>query len=775
MGVVYHAKQANLNREVALKIILAGAYAGREERARFHLEAEAVARLKHPNVVQIHEVGEQDGFPYLALEFVEGGSLAQALAVRPMSSDQAARLVETLARAVHEVHRRGVIHRDLKPANVLLTLEGTPKITDFGLAKRLDVESGETKSGMVLGTPDYMAPEQARGEAASVGPAVDTYALGSILYEMLTGRPPFHAATTQETVQQLLNEEAVRPSRLQPKVPPDLETICLKCLQKDPGRRYASAGALAEDLRRFLAGESILARPTPTWERAAKWARRRPAAAALIAVSLAAGVALAAILLADNARLQRQRAIADFERDAAKMAQQRSEADFRLALDAVKRFYTEVSENRLLSVPTLDPLRIELLQRARDFYERIARERPHDPDVHAELARAGWRLAVMVSNSRSVPEGIGLLAKSIDIQERLAQQYPDRPEYRGDLARSYNNLGIMHRLINQRDLGAEDWKHALALREQLVREHPDDFLSRRDLAQSLQNLGNWYREQGGHLEQAEEAYQRALAIQNSLAREAPDAARLRTDLPFTPFALDPARIRYDLAFTYYNLGVLYRDGGQSAKAADALQHALDHLNRLVREQPGRAGYRHLLAKTHYDLGRLHQSDRQITRAAAAWLRSRELLQVLVREHPDDSNYQYNLALTLRSLSIAADATAQPAEAGATRLSAREIEERLIREHPEMRAYYYEAAGVYTSCSATVVPSGTGSMDRTAFAEACTALALDMLVEAEKAGYFRSSEGVKLLKTDEGLAPLRSRDGFRQLLARVLAASAPGSK
>ena len=363
----------------------------------------------------------------------------------------------------------------------------------------------------------------------------------------------------------------------------------------------------------------------------------------LIGFSVVATVALFALSLAHNARLRRERAIASAERDTARKAQQQSEADFGLALDAVKRFYTEVSENKLLLVPTMDTVRIELLERAREFYERIAQERPDDSNVQAELARTIWRLAVMVGGSRSVPEGIGLMEQSIAIQERLVHQYPDRPEYRSDLARSFNNLGIMHRSNSQRALGAEDWKRSLALREQLVREKPEDFLSRRDLAQSLQNLGNWYREAGGHDEQVEEVYRRALTIQNALAREAPDAARAQTDLPFTPFALDPARIRYDLAYTYFNLGGFYVDGGQSAKAGEVLEQAIDHLDRLVREQPGRAGYRQLLAKTHYELGRLHQSDGQITRTTAAWNRSRELLQVLVREHPADSNYRYNLA------------------------------------------------------------------------------------------------------------------------------------
>jgi len=775
MGVVYRARQLSLGRDVALKIVLAGAHAGWSERSRLRAEAETVARMKHPNIVPIYEIGDEDNLAYLALELIEGGSLAQALAVRPMASHQAAAMAETLARAMGYVHERGVVHRDLKPANVLLTVDGVPKITDFGLAKWLDVPSGQSRSGIIMGTPGYMAPEQGRGQTSLVGPATDVYALGAILYEMLTGRPPFHAASAQETVQQLLTEDPVPPSRLQPRVSRDLETICLKCLQKEPGRRYAGAEALADDLRYFLSGRPILARPTSPWERVAKWTRRRPAVAMLIGFSAVATVALFALSLAHNARLTRERAIASAERDIAKKAQQRSEADFALALDAVKRFYTEVSENKLLLVPTMDAVRIDLLERAREFYERIAQERSDDSNVKAELGRAIWRLAVMVGGSRSVKEGIGLMEQSIAIQERLVHEYPDRPEYRSDLARSFNNLGIMHRSNGQSTLGAEDWNRALALREQLAREHPDDFLSRRDLAQSLQNLGNRYREEGGHDEQVEEVYRRALAIQNSLAREAPKAARPQTDLPFTPFVVDPARIRYDLAYTYYNLGVFYQSGGKSPKGAEVLQQALDLLAPLIREQPGRSGYRQLLSKTYYELGRLHQSDGQITGAATDWNRSRELAQELVREHPADWSYRYNLALILRSLSMTSDASGRPAEAEETRRSAREVEEQLIRERPESSAYYYEVAQNYVSSSTTLLGSAGRSVDRRIYAESCGAYALEMLVDAEKAGYFRSAESVELLKTDDSLNPLRSRDGFRQLLARVLAKAEPTPK
>jgi serine/threonine protein kinase len=259
MGVVYKARQLGLNRLVALKMVLAGASASPQSLDRFRSEAEAVAQLAHPNIVQIYEIGEQGGCPFLALEYISGGSLAQQLDGTPVASGKAAALVLALAQAVHHAHERGIVHRDLKPANVLLLADGTPKIADFGLAKRADSNYARTQTGAILGSPSYMAPEQATGAADKIGPATDVYALGVILYELLTGRPPFKGATLLETIEQVREHDPVPPQTLQPKTPRDLETICLKCLEKQPHRRYASAAELADDLQLFLQGDPISA------------------------------------------------------------------------------------------------------------------------------------------------------------------------------------------------------------------------------------------------------------------------------------------------------------------------------------------------------------------------------------------------------------------------------------------------------------------------------------------------------------------------------------
>ena len=301
MGVVYKAKQRGLNRLVAIKMVLAGEHAGQDALARFKTEAEAVASIQHANIVQIYEVGDKNGVPYFSLEYIDGGSLQQKIDGKPQAPREAAEIAHQLALAMQSVHERGVIHRDLKPANVLMTLHGTPKITDFGLAKRVDVDSSQTRTGSLMGTPSYMAPEQARGDTHAIGPLSDLYSLGAILYEMLTGRPPFQGATLLDTMDQVRSQEPVPPTRLQPKIPRDLETVCLKCLQKQPAQRYPDVAALAVDLRRFLDGDPIKARPVGRVEHAWRWVHRNPKVATLSAaivgliLLLASGATISAV------------------------------------------------------------------------------------------------------------------------------------------------------------------------------------------------------------------------------------------------------------------------------------------------------------------------------------------------------------------------------------------------------------------------------------------------------------------------------------------------
>jgi eukaryotic-like serine/threonine-protein kinase len=468
MGIVYQARQVKLKRLVALKMILAGDEAEPQPLDRLRAEAEAVARLQHPNIVQLYEIGEHDGRPYLALEYVAGGSLEQRLHGAPLPPEPAARLLAAVARAVHHAHRHGIVHRDLKPANILLRNDegrmtnderspkpeartpqgeggvrpsalgirhsfvishssfGIPKVTDFGLAKQLGSDSGRTHSGAILGTPSYMAPEQAEGKAKTIGPAADVFALGTILYETLTGRPPFRGATVLETLEQVCSQEPVPPSRLQPKLPRDLETICLKCLHKEPPKRYGSAEALAEDLERFLAGEPVRARPTPAWERALKWARRRKAAAALLVVStLALLGAVAGGLWAVEERAQkiekelRERKHTDALRDKAQELQSKgqdaaagerwSEAEVHLA-SALQVIHS--------AEPWLDDLRASVERRLAEVQKRLAEVQKQS--AHAEARRQAGSKHRQFFRLRDEALLHGLMLRGVDLPANLA-------------------------------------------------------------------------------------------------------------------------------------------------------------------------------------------------------------------------------------------------------------------------------------------------------------------------------------------------------------------
>ncbi|HYH63963.1 MAG TPA: serine/threonine-protein kinase [Urbifossiella sp.] len=394
MGRVYKAADRKLSRYVAIKVLLTpDAF----EASRFRGEASITARLEHPNITRIFEIETTaDGHPYLVLEYAEGGSLDRELRGQPQEPRRAAEMAETLAKAIQYAHDQGVIHRDLKPANVLRAKDGTLKLTDFGLAKQYELSSGLTPSGALMGTPSYMAPEQASGSVRDVGPAADVYGLGAILYELLTGRPPFRGVTMVETLEQVRWADPAPPSRLAPRLPRDLGTICLKCLAKAPARRYATAADLAADLRRWMDGETIAARPAPAWERGWRQFRRRPwesaavAAGVLLAVLLAAGAVYAMRQEAEKNHdrdLAAERERADHlrreaEREAAARLRERGEKS-RRALDAIKHHLTT---GELRSTRGLNNLHGELA----DYYKQYIDEALTDPSPDraalAELA-----------------------------------------------------------------------------------------------------------------------------------------------------------------------------------------------------------------------------------------------------------------------------------------------------------------------------------------------------------------------------------------------------
>jgi tetratricopeptide (TPR) repeat protein/tRNA A-37 threonylcarbamoyl transferase component Bud32 len=478
MGVVYKARQVKLQRLVALKTILAGAYAGDDQLRRFRTEAESVARLHHPNIVHIYEVGEWRAgegslaMPFLSLELCEGGSLAAKLDGTPLPPHEAAHLVETLARAMQAAHEVNIVHRDLKPLNLLLAGDGTLKITDFGLAKKLDATTAQTASGDILGTPSYMAPEQASGNNREVGPAADIYALGAILYELLTGRPPFQAATRLDTVLLVVSEDPVPVRRLHSQVPRDLETVCLKCLNKDPRRRYATAHDLAEDLRRFQAGEAVLAHPLGTWGRLAKWARRRPAQAALIAVSCVAAISLIGAGVWHTAAMERANAELRLEKSNAEQA----------AAEARKN--AEEARRNAANTQTFAAFLAEILEsseavglRTYGFYSGT--QKANDLTARQILTRGTMRVRTELAN---------------------------QPAYQATML---DILGNVHRSLGQYEQARELLEEGLEIRMRLFGEE------HLDTATSLFHLG-WLKHDLGEYAKAEQLYEKALATRRKL-------------------------------------------------------------------------------------------------------------------------------------------------------------------------------------------------------------------------------------------------------------------
>jgi serine/threonine protein kinase len=554
MGVVYRARHNRLGRVVALKLLRAGALAGPEERERFLREARAVARLQHPHIVQVYDVGEHAGGPYLALELVPGGSLARRLADRPLPPRAAAELVATLAEAVQYAHSQGVVHRDLKPANILLSLvpcplslaqkrvpseglqgttdkgQGTiPKITDFGLARSLADDPGTTASGAVIGTPSYMAPEQAAG-ARAVTPAADIYALGAILYECLTGRPPFRAATVLETLDQVRSADPVAPARLQPAVARDLNTVCLKCLEKEPAKRFGTAQDLADDLRRFLAGEPVLARPVGVWGRTWRWCRRNPRVASLLvalAVALTAGFAG---VFVQWRRAERLYTLAETRRTTAENNLRRYEQ----AADDFAGLIDTLETDQLFHLRT-DSLRRELVVPALRRNQEFLASHGADPARRAEAARAHFRVAVLtrlLSNDAEPATRHTALAagrRALAELESFAAAHPGVVEYRRDRAALVQNLGYLLHATGQSAEGITVLEDACRQRQALLDAQPDHLDYRSELASCWNDLG-LALDGAGQYDEAAAAQERAAGLQRVAFQAAPQVSRYRRQL-----------------------------------------------------------------------------------------------------------------------------------------------------------------------------------------------------------------------------------------------------
>lgn len=770
-GIVYRARQPGLDRIVALKRLHEGSTPA--ALARLRREALVLGRLRHPNIVQVHDVGEQDGHPYLALEYVAGGDLRQRLAQRPLTPRQSAELVMTLAETTAFAHSHGIVHRDLKPSNVLLANPKSPelpapnspdaesiplpRIADFGLAKLLDADVDQTRTGALLGTPGYMAPEQTTGSPAASEPAVDIYALGAILYEMLTGVPPFRGASVTETLEQVRSRDPVPPRVIQPRIPRDLETICLKCLEKEPQSRYATAADLAADLQRHLTGQPILARPARTHERLWKWMRRRPATAALLVVCSLTLIAGAAGLAIHQTRLRRET--------------RRADASYLEAREAIRRMIARLSDPRWSRSPQMAELRRELQQEARPFFETILSQLPpEDASTRLDRFQVARELGALEADLGMLDDAERHLEHAIDLIETLIDKHPDSDEYQTELADCLNKLGVLCARRNQPDDALRHYERALGLLEQSDRHRPDGQSLLASRAQTRLNIGAVYNNLL-RLQEAEREYRLALTLRKELWQADPESAANRQALaevlanlalvvgPHSPaealggFQEAESLLKsvvaageawsqsaaVSLAACYINWANLEHSTGKTEVALGHLQESITLLEGILSREPNWFSARGFLSTAHAARAQVLVSQGNDEQALADW-------DGAVRFALADTDRQlvrWFRLLTLGRLKRHEAATTEVAE--------------LTEPLSGSSADLYNLACV-TSLACAAVPTDD-RLDAARAAELLdryTAQAIALLRRASAAGFFADPENQKLLHTDPDLAALRDR-------------------
>jgi serine/threonine protein kinase/tetratricopeptide (TPR) repeat protein len=684
MGVVYKARHRSLNRLAALKMVLAAEFASPVQELRFRLEAELAARVQHPNIVQVYEIGSYEGRPFLAMEWVEGGSLANRLDGKPWPPGEAASLIETLARAIDVAHGEGVVHRDLKPANVLLTEDGMPKVTDFGLAKKLD-EDGQTPSGSVLGTPAYMAPEQASGKRALVGPAADIYALGVVLYQLLTGRLPFQRYSTMELLRAVTSDEPTRPRRLQPRLPRDLEAITLHCLEKEPVRRYPSALALAEDLQRFREGKQVVARPVSEIERVWRWCRRKPVIAGLLAalvlvVSLGLIGMSWAYFVAESARQaeKEKRQEADEQRDRAERARDRT----RQALDDMT---SSVTGDSLTTQKAISDEQKKFLTEVLTYYQEFAGEKADDEKARARTAAAAFRVAIIEYRLSRKAEAAAANRLACDGYAKLAADLPEVPKYRYELAGSHMNLGVVLTDLGKRTEAEDQYRLALAICAKLAADFPAMPEYRHYLALTHTNLGNLLRGVGNPTE-AEEQFRQALTI----------CAKLAANFPAMP------EYRLRLADSHACLGDLLRRLGKPTEAEEQFREALAIQEKLAAESPP---VRERLAGTHQNLGIVLADLGKLPEAEGQYRKALAIQEKLAADFPAVPAYREELAGHHANLGTVLNVRGKWLEAEEQFRKALAMGEKLADDFPAVPAYQVGLGGL--SCNLGLSLSAKG--------------------------------------------------------------------
>jgi eukaryotic-like serine/threonine-protein kinase len=729
MGIVYHARQTRLNRPVALKMILAGEYARPEQTSRFLTEANAIARLQHPHIVAIHDVGEDLGHLFLALEYVEGGSLFEHLLGNARPAREAARLVETLAHAIHAAHQKGIIHRDLKPANILMTKEGEPKIADFGLAKLLGDDSGLTRSGSILGSPYYMAPEQVGTRANQVGPTADIYSLGAILYELLTGVAPFRGGSALETLQLAKTTEPEPPSRIRAGLPRELDTICLKCLEKNPPHRYESAEALAEDLRRFRADEPILARRSKTWERGLRWARKNPALAGTASFALV-------LLLCTFAGVAREwrRAEADLRHEVSinqqlkqanereRTARRRAQTRFAVAIDTVKAYSKDASQSMLQDGGSNNSTRSYRLATALALFRKLKEQAQDDidSDQDAELARAFADIGSLMWDIGATSDAEVAYREAFSIRQSILERSPRDASLRAEIAALLANLSNINRVLQRTDEALKLQVQALSRWRDLVRENPKNIDYLRALSWAHGNVGAIHSLLG-HPRESLDSHNRARDIRLAILQLSPGNVAIRGDLAWTELdisnyhrvwgrledALGPAgdavtilreiaathprnqdnRVRF--ARSLNNLGVVYRGLSRRSDAIQTLKEALRQWEPLCEESPAVQNFRRERADALDCLGAVELQRYRFDDSREAFEQAVALRDDLFGEHPSDLDLGDQLAASMEQLGRVFLLLNRPEQAVARFESATEIYERILR-YPSPSSTRYRA-------------------------------------------------------------------------------------
>jgi tetratricopeptide (TPR) repeat protein/tRNA A-37 threonylcarbamoyl transferase component Bud32 len=627
---VYKARDSRLDRHVALKVLRQSAFASPVERDRFLREAKSAAQVPHPHIVAIHDAGELDGGCYLVSELIQGVTLAGRLKAGSLSARRSAEIAACVAETLHFAHQRGVIHRDIKPSNILLDQSGQPHLADFGLAKRDGGESTLTQDGDVLGTPAYMSPEQARGEAHRVDGRSDIYSLGVVLYEMLTGEPPFRG-NARMLLSRLLEEEPPCPRRLNDQVPRDLENICLKAMSKEPRARFATALAMADDLKRFLCGRPVQARPVGAIGRFERWCRRKPALVSLAAVlllTLASGFAA----VTWEWQLARTRlAETEHQRDLANIQRGTAERSFALAHQAIGDL-AGVRDHKLLSyAPGTQTLGSELAQKTVHYYEKLVAERGNDPSLRYEIVRAYRQVGFLHSIESGTSEKVAAAwQKAGSLLELLIQDNPGVLSYRQEQVEIYVALGQHLRRLGQPSRASDFFDLARDRLEALAVLGAGSSADQ-EYARNRRILGEYYRETGA-IAKAREEHEKACAIWQGLYRRTPNS-----------FCL------WNLAWDKAMLARALDELGNSLQALRSSEEAAQMARALVERHPQDLEYQAFLATRHHVIGNIYSDIQKLEDAVRAYRQALAIRERLARTNPNNADRWSDQAGTCEGL------------------------------------------------------------------------------------------------------------------------------